>query len=335
MSPAAYTGQTGVTVGVLRNDAGLDLSGSTPESTQVYRCPRESGRVSESRNSGWHPSPSRTPPVPSRPRPPTSCAGSLLPASHLKVGDSATGEFWRARVHVVAPPADQRRDPWPGGPEVRGEAHGSAWTPPDSCPRTKRAAPSPGPPRQSRKNRSIGLRARARLRFPCRGTIQATGTPGKGWSEIRSNPPSLVEFSTGEDVVRLVHPFHYEHLPIEQERGRVVLASCRHGVRDGTDTPTRRPHTSQSTHSPNLRPSTGNSEPHRHRSLSFKKRKDPEGRMPPRACAASRTSAIGVRCLWCCASMAHRGHHIPAITLPTSGSRSYGNCLPWSRRQTG
>ena len=61
---------------------------------------------------------------------PVSCPGSLLPVPHLQLGDEVVCDFCRARLRVVAPP-DRTRAPWPGSPELRGEAHLSSWVAPD------------------------------------------------------------------------------------------------------------------------------------------------------------------------------------------------------------
>ena len=58
------------------------------------------------------------------------CSGSLYPAHHLQLGDEVVCEFCRARLHVVAPPDNRNRDPWPGSPSPRVEAHLSVWRAP-------------------------------------------------------------------------------------------------------------------------------------------------------------------------------------------------------------
>ena len=39
------------------------------------------------------------------------------------MGDEVVCEFCRAKLRVVAPPADRNRDPWPDSAEQRIEAH--------------------------------------------------------------------------------------------------------------------------------------------------------------------------------------------------------------------
>jgi hypothetical protein len=47
------------------------------------------------------------------------------PLRHLQPEDEVVFELFRARLHVVGPPADRSRDPCPGSKEPRGEANDS------------------------------------------------------------------------------------------------------------------------------------------------------------------------------------------------------------------
>jgi len=56
-------------------------------------------------------------------RAPLDCPGGWRPVPHLHPGDDAFCEFCGQTVMVVAPPLDDRRDPWPGSKEYRVQAH--------------------------------------------------------------------------------------------------------------------------------------------------------------------------------------------------------------------
>jgi hypothetical protein len=57
------------------------------------------------------------------------CGGSLAPVRRLRIGEAGVCPSCRARLRVVAPPADQHGDPAAGVRELRIEAHELAWTP--------------------------------------------------------------------------------------------------------------------------------------------------------------------------------------------------------------